>query len=400
MDGPVISFDVSKGSSHMRAFISLDKPLGKVIVIKHDFDGYQQVRDLYQKLREKTGREPAVIYEYTGVYAFPLLTFFVSEGYTIYQIAPLESAKKRKSEIRSTKNDSMDTRTIASIYYGDRKKPLTPFKIQDQKYEDLKEMSRRYQFEVSMAITEKNRYHRCLDAVWPCFDEVIDYESDISLDVIIEFGHPANIKTAKGVLSAMKKNHPGRSGKREKTAERIVEYTKNHNSGVSMNSYMVRELQEFARRVKEGKRRINAVLDDLIALALTTDEFRLLQTIPSVNARSAVSIVAEIGDISRFSTAKGLIAFAGLDPTVNESGKKDSKHLQITKKGNKYLRTSLYLSVTNICHWHPESFISKFVDSKIKDGLPKKAAKVAGSAKLLRLIYSMFTNGTCYSEKE
>jgi transposase len=198
----------------------------------------------------------------------------------------------------------------------------------------------------------------------------------------------------------MKKKHTGRSGKREKMAERIVEYTKNHNSGVSMDSYMVRELQELARRVKEGKRRVEAVLDDLIALALTTDEFKLLQTIPSVKAKSAVSIVAEIGDISRFSTAKGLIAFAGLDPAVNESGKKDSKHLQITKKGNKYLRTSLYLSVTNICHWHPESFISKFVDSKIKDGLSKKAAKVAGCAKLLRLIYSMFTNGTCYSEKE
>ena len=79
------------------------------------------------------------------------------------------------------------------------------------------------------------------------------------------------------------------------------------------------------------------------------------------------------------------LVFSGLDPTVNESGKKDSKHLQITKKGNKYLRTSLYLSVSSmitkkgnkylrtslylsvssICHWHPESFISKFVDSKI-----------------------------------
>ncbi len=178
MDGPVISFDVSKGESHMRAFESNDKPFGKAIRIRHDKEGYSQIRDLYGRLKEKTSAEPSVVYEHTGVYALPLLSFFTVENYRIYQISPLESAKMRKSSVRPTKNDSLDTGTIAKVYYSKRMNPFFP---QKNVYDDFREMSRQYQYEVETAVSEMNRYHRCLDAVWPLFDEIIDYSSEISL---------------------------------------------------------------------------------------------------------------------------------------------------------------------------------------------------------------------------
>ena len=97
MDGPIISFDVSKNSSHMRGFIDVNKPIGKTIKINHDLDGFNSIKELARKIEERTNLKPAVVYEFTGVYALPLLSFFIEDDFKIYQISPLESAKMRKA---------------------------------------------------------------------------------------------------------------------------------------------------------------------------------------------------------------------------------------------------------------------------------------------------------------
>ncbi len=396
MDGPVISFDVSKGESHIRAFESNDKPFGKIVKIRHDKEGYDQIRELYERLKEKTSAEPSVVYEYTGVYALPLLSFFLSEDYRIYQISPLESAKMRKASVRPTKNDSLDTGTIAKVYYSRRMNPYFP---QGSIYDDFREMSRQYQYEVRMAVSEMNRYRRCLDAVWPLFDEIIDYSSDISLDVVIHYGHPSAVRSAKGVLSVIRKSRPGKCQTREKIAEEMFEYSKSHESGAAKDSFLVKETVALAERVKESIRRRENMLQKMIDLASSLPEFSVVKSLPAVADISAVRLLSEIGDIHRFSSSSSFVAYIGLDPMVLQSGKQTGEHLHITKKGNAWLRTTLYLIVGNMCRCCPDTKIAKFVAKKKNDGLSYKAAKIAGSAKLARIIYSMLWNGTCYSEE-
>lgn len=396
MDGPVISFDVSKGESHMRAYEACGKPFGKVAKVRHDSEGYSQIRELYQSLRKKASSEPSVVCEYTGVYALPLLAFFVQENYRIYQISPLESAKMRKAEARPTKNDSLDTGTIAKVYYS---KQMNPFSPQGATYDDFREMSRQYQYEVDMSVIEMNRYRRCLDAVWPLFDEIIDYSSENSLDVVSHYGHPSAIRSAKGILSVLGKKKPGRFGTREELAEKIFAYSKTHNSGAANDSYLVDETKEMAERVKESIRRRERMLERMVELASSMPEFTTVQTIPAVADISAVRLLSEIGDIKRFSSSSAFIAYIGLDPMVLQSGKQTGEHLHITKKGNAWLRTTLYLIVGNMCRCSPDSKVAKFVAKKKSDGLCCKAARVAGSAKLARIIYSMLRNGTSYSEE-
>ncbi len=396
MDGPVISFDVSKGESHMRAYEANGKPFGKVLKIRHDHEGYDQIRDLYERLREKTSMLPSVVYEYTGVYALPLLSFFIGEDYKVYQISPLESAKMRKAEVRPTKNDSLDTGTIAKVYYT---KQMNPFSPQGGIYDDFREMSRQYQYEVETSVVEMNRYHRCLDAVWPLFDEIIDYSSESSLDVVIHYGHPSAIKSARGILSVIKENKPGNRRTREGLAEEIFEYSKRHNSGAAPDSYLVKETVEMAKRVRETLRRREAMLQRMVDLASSLPEFSVIKSIPAVADLSAVRLLSEIGDIRRFSSSSAFVAYIGLDPMVLQSGKQTGEHLHITKKGNAWLRTTLYLIVGNMCRCYPDTKIARFVVKKKNDGLCYKAARVAGSAKLARIIYSMLWNGTCYSEE-
>ena len=395
MDGPIISFDVSKNSSHMRGFIDVNKPIGKAIKINHDLDGYNTIKELAKFIEEKANLKPAVVYEFTGVYALPLLSFFIEEGYKVYQISPLESAKMRKAEVRPVKNDSLDTNTIAKVYYT---KELRKFNKQDKVYEDLKEMSRHYQFLIYQSNTEKNRYHRCLDAIWPMFDEVIEYDSEIALAIVKKYKHPSNVKTEKGVLSAIKECNTGKSGPKEKTAMKILEYIRSHNSGVRPDSYMVDELISLVDRINNTSLALAKLLSEMEQLCLQLPEFEVIKSVPSIGKRLSIRLISEIGDISKYNSSKALIAYAGLDPMIMQSGKQLGEHMHITKEGNSFLRSSLYLLITSICIHHPNSKIALYVSKKKNDGLASKAAKIAGCNKLLRIIYSMLSNGMLYFE--
>ena len=282
MDGPIISFDVSKNSSHMRGFIDANKPIGKVIKINHDLDGYNTIKELVKSIEEKTNLKPSVVYEFTGVYALPLLSFFIEEGYKIYQISPLESAKMRKAEVRPIKNDSLDASTIAKVYYT---KELREFRKQDDVYEDLKEMSRHYQFLIYQSNVEKNRFHRCLDAIWPMFDEVIEYDSEIALTIVKKYKHPCNVKTLKGILRAISECNTGKSGPKEKTAIKILNYIKSHNSGVKPDAYMVEELVSLVDKINDTSLTLEKLLNqmeqlcsqlpELISIFALVDYFKL-----------------------------------------------------------------------------------------------------------------------------
>lgn len=397
MDGPIISFDVSKNSSHIRGFIDVNKPIGKAIKINHDLDGFNSIKELARKIEERTNLKPAVVYEFTGVYALPLLSFFIENDFKIYQISPLESAKMRKAEVRPIKNDSLDTNTIAKVYYT---KELREFSKQDKVYEDLKEMSRHYRFLISQFTIEKNRYHRCLDAIWPMFDEVIEYDSEIALAIVKKYKHPSNVKTMKGVLSTLSECNTGRSGTKENMAMKILNYIKSHNSGVKPDSYMVNELVSLVDRINDTSLALIKLLTEMEQLCLQLPEFVVIKSIPSIGERLSIRLLAEIGDISKYNSSKALIAYAGLDPMIMQSGKQSGEHMHITKKGNSFLRSTLYLLITCLCRYNPDSKIALYVSKKKNDGLHPKAAKIAGCNKLLRTIYAMLSNGTLYSETQ
>ena len=317
MNGPIISFDVSKGTSHAQGFLSYSEPTSRAFSFVHDLDGYDKISKLAASIKEKIGNNPSCILESTGVYSMPLVAFLLSSGFIVYIISPLESAKMRKAEIRPTKNDFKDCATIAKVYYTRKLKSLS---MAGDVYSDLKEMSRQYQYELNVAVQEKNRYHRCLDAVWPLFDEVISYDSEAALAIVSKFEHPSKIKTKKSVLSAIKKIQIGKIS-RETLADRVVEYAKKHNSGCNISSYCVEETVEMANRVKKEIGRLKKTLNKMNEKAKDLPKYKLLKSLPNVGERSVVRLLAEIGDIDKFNSQKSFIAYVGLNPTVLQSGK-------------------------------------------------------------------------------
>ncbi len=87
--------------------------------------------------------------------------------------------------------------------------------------------------------------------------------------------------------------------------------------------------------------------EKLIDLAKELPNYQLLLTIPGIANNLASRIIAELGELNRFSNARQVVAYAGIDPNIYQSGENTGMHLRITKKGNKNLRCLLYLAVGN-----------------------------------------------------
>ena len=125
MDGPIIAFDVSKGSSHMQGYTGFGKPVGKPIIIDHDREGFAKVKELAEKIEKTTGRKPSAVYEYTGVYS-RVVERAMEELFSLvcYPLPPLLTAGQKHTGIRQTKNDSVDCSTIAETNYTYTEKQL------------------------------------------------------------------------------------------------------------------------------------------------------------------------------------------------------------------------------------------------------------------------------------
>lgn len=119
-------------------------------------------------------------------------------------------------------------------------------------------------------------------------------------------------------------------------------------------------------------------------------EQKLLQTIPGVGPITAVSFIAEVGDIQRFQHPKQLVAFIGLDSRVHQSGTSVKGKGYISKRGNKILRTRLY-NAASVAVLRSNMFQS-FFQKKRSEGKPYRVALVATMNKLTHVIHSVWTN--------
>ncbi len=127
------------------------------------------------------------------------------------------------------------------------------------------------------------------------------------------------------------------------------------------------------------------------------DTQALLQSIPGVGPVTAASLVACIGNISRFNAPEKLTAYIGLDPRVYQSGTSINGKGYISKRGNASLRCILFNAAFIARRHIPE--LKQFFNKKISEGKHYFSAQVAVERKLVHLIYAVWTRNTPYQER-
>ena len=395
-EAPVLAFDVSKGSSHCQGFSSFGKPLGKPVKVRHSKSGMAAAENISKSLEEKTGESPKVVLESTGVYSDPVIYWAESLGLEVFLVSPLESAKVRKSRIRPTKTDALDCGVIAEVAYT---RDLRMRSRVSAAYSGLYSVSRRRSAIVRRLVNSKNQYRKNIDAVWPLFDEACDPFSAYALFAVAKYHCPEKLARSgeECVISALEKaNVRLGPASRAEIAKRLVSYAHDVLGGHRPSDAEVGSLMSSLKEVRNDLESLESVTVELVSRAKGLNHFPIISSIDGCGEVLAALLCAEIGDPSRFSSKEGLVAYAGLDPTILQSGRNDGLHYSITRKGNPSLRGYLFLAVENMLIRKSDNPITRFYLKKKSSGLCHKAAATAACRKLLVCIWGMLRSGTLF----
>jgi transposase len=153
--------------------------------------------------------------------------------------------------------------------------------------------------------------------------------------------------------------------------------------------------------IDDNLRLVDYLTDEIEALEADvqlSDEHKrivkLLKTMPGVGTIIAITILAEIGDISRFSSPKALCHWAGLTPRVRNSDQV-IRHGRITKEGSPYLRASMTRAATVASRCSPKWYR---LHERMLPRCGKKGAKVVVARRLLTVVYHMLKRQQPYQE--
>ncbi|MFD2923195.1 transposase, partial [Halobacillus naozhouensis] len=132
------------------------------------------------------------------------------------------------------------------------------------------------------------------------------------------------------------------------------------------------------------------------ALAEEFDEYEIIRSLPGIGGKIAATILSEIGEIDQFNHPKKLVAYAGMDPSVHESGQFKATINRITKRGSARLRQSLYNAVQCGITKNRNPKLRAYYDKKREEGKPHKVAIIACANKLIHWIYAILKSKKAY----
>ncbi|CCV66433.1 Transposase [Paracholeplasma brassicae] len=386
--------DVSKGKSYYQGFIEIDKPANKATPIEHDLEGFKFVYELGQTLKE-TYSDVVYVFESTGIYHKALETFLMNHDEKCIILNPLEASKIRKTDLRSTKTDARDCKGIAKAYF------MKDFRLHDQKdelYEKLQSMNGHYNFLIQQLREMKVHFRNALDIVYPRFDVVYPNPYlDIPMSILKRYAHPDELKNKRfeTIVKYIMKDTKHRGPKAMDEAKKLKGFIDNVSSGCRSSAFEVTILKTMVNKISDQEVEIELCLDEMRELVSEVPLYHQLMSVPGIGDNLAIRLIGELGDLDRFERSEQLVAYAGIDPRVYQSGQMTGEHLHITKKGNKHLRTLLFLAMSSNVRIGKTNIILDFYNKKRQQTNPLvyKAALIACANKLLRIIFGMYKSG-------
>ena len=230
-------------------------------------------------------------------------------------------------------------------------------------------------------------------------DEACDPFSGYAMWAVGKYKHPERLAKAKAESIAKAMDGAGiRAGRASKqaVASKLIAYAKDALSGCSPDDGEVDSLISALDDVIGDMGDLDEITGRLLGLAKELPHFALIASIDGIGDALAALLCAEIGNPSRFNSRNGIVAYAGLDPAILQSGKNDGLHYSITRKGNASLRKCLYLAVENMIMNKADNAITRFYSKKKSSGLCHKAAATAACRKLLITIWGMLRSGSLF----
>ena len=322
--------------------------------------------------------------ESTAHYAENVIFFLHSQHYKLAVINPVQTAAMRKTSIRKTKTDKVDSLLICKTLacnsfrlYSDTDVKTLQLKSLCRFRQNLKKSKARLKIQLTSYVDtlfpELQYFFKSGLHIKTCYELLKMYPSPDEIAAL-------HLSKLSNFLS---KASRGRFGKQD--AKSLKSLAKS-SVGVK-NTFISIQITQTIAQIELIESQIDE-LENIIEKAM--DELdSVIMTVPGIGKINGAMILGEIGDIKRFSHPSKLLAYAGLDPVVNQSGKFNAKHTKMSKRGSKTLRYALINAAWNVS-LNNDTF-KRYYDSKIAQGNSHYSALGHTAHKLVRILFKLLT---------
>ena len=378
-----VGIDIAK-LNHFAAAISSD---GEILIepfkFTNDYDGFYL---LLSKLAPLDQNSIIIGLESTAHYGDNLVRFLIGKDFKVCVLNPIQTSSMRKNNVRKTKTDKVDTFVIAkTLMMQDSLRFLT---LDDLDYIELKELGRFRQKLVKQRTRLKIQLTSYVDQVFPELQYF--FKSGLHQNSVYALLKEAPTPTAIASVHMTHLAHllevasHGHFGK-EKARELRVLAQKS--VGVNDSSLSI----QITHTIEQIELLDSQLFHTELEMAnLVTCLHSVIMTIPGIGFINGGMILGEIGDIHRFSEPKKLLAFAGLDPSVHQSGNFQAQRTRMSKRGSRILRYALINAAHNVVK--NNATFKAYYDAKKAEGRTHYNTLGHCAGKLVRVIWKMLTD--------
>ncbi|BCR35514.1 IS110 family RNA-guided transposase [Mariniplasma anaerobium] len=386
-----IGIDVASNKHDIVITNNLGVLFKKPFKIINDLEGYKKLLSEIKLAKEFFCDQIVRIgLESTGHYSRNILHYLIRGGYDVMFINPLLTNMDRKaSSVRKTKTDSIDAKAICMFLIRNQN-DFKPYTLSSYHIDELKTLVRLRKSLKKQINKDVNQLHAYIDQAFPEYNKIFNkLVSKTSLAVLARYASLSELKRVRlnTLIELIKTASKGHLGLIQAKDLKSLPLT-----SIGMDS------QALSFSIKGSIVRINLLNDQV---SLIEEEIKLnvdmtkttLLSIPGISYTTGGIILAEIGDISLFKSADALLAFAGLDPSVYQSGKFEGNY-RISKRGSSIFRWAMFQSAQAIVKFDP-TFKAYYLKKKAQG---KKHRNIIGhvTKKLMRVIYSILKNNSTY----
>lgn len=388
----IIGIDVGKFDHQAQILDPDGNPIGGTIRFENTALGFARLVTHLEKLTGTQDKQTLLVaLEATGHYWLPLYLFLLDKGYIVQVFNPYQSDALRKMYMGRAKTDVIDAELVARLArFGNQKGTPLP----GEEILTLRNLSRFRMELVFQSSDVKRKVIAVMDSLFPEFEKLFsNMFGKTALAILTELPTPEDIVAVdeQKLITLIETTSKKRLGKQ--TAQHVQDAAA-HSIGTRFATQaLVFELKLLLQQVSFLKEQLDELTIEITHILEHVPQ--QITTIPGVGAVTAAAIIGELGDLTRFPNVASVIAYAGLDPKVSDSGT-TSKKRAISKRGSKYLRTAIWQTAIASLAFNPT--LKAYYDKKRSEGKPKKVAIGAVANKVTRLIYGILRSGMPYKE--
>ncbi len=386
-----VGIDVSKGKST----IAVLQPGG--VIVRKPFDVFHtshSLKELSDYLASLEG-DTRVVMECTGRYHEPMANALSGAGLFVTVVNPHLIKNFGNNTLRKVKSDPADAKKIAR-YTLDNWAELRQYSSMDNTRSQLKTLNSQFSFFMKQKVSAKANLIALLDNTYPGVNNLFSSParedgSEKWVDYAYSFWHvdcvrKIGLKAFTERYEAFCRKHhyiyqPSKPEELFSASRELVAVFPKEKSYKLLIQQSIQQLNLASAHIEQLRREMDA-------LASTLPEYEVVMGIYGVGKTYGPQLIAEIGDVSRFTHREAITAFAGVDPGVDQSGQHNSKSNKASKCGTGRLRKTLFQVMTTLLQNAPEDEpVYQFLNRKRSEGKPYYVYMTAGANKFLRIYY-------------